>query len=102
MPDGFDVIIDFAGDTSLDSTPALLREGGRVASITDPRARDEFGGHYIWVRPNPAQLAELAQLVADGALRVERAGTYPLAEAVEAFRQLEDGHARGKIVVSVS
>lgn len=102
VPDGFDVVIDFAGGTSLDSTAALLRDGGRVASITDPRARDEFGGHYLWVRPNPTQLAELAQLVADGRLRVERAGTYSLDDAVEAFRQLEDGHARGKIVVRVS
>lgn len=102
VPKGFDVIIDFAGGASLDSTPALLRDGGRVASITDPRARDEFGGQYIWVRPDSAQLAGLAQLVADGRLRVERAGTYPLDRAVEAFRQLEDGHARGKIVVRVS
>ncbi|MEJ7650722.1 MAG: NADP-dependent oxidoreductase [Nakamurella sp.] len=102
VPNGFDVIIDFAGGTSLDSTPALLRDGGRVASITDPRARDEFGGQYIWVRPDSAQLAGLAQLVADGRLRVERAGTFPLDRAVEAFRQLEDGHARGKIVVRVS
>lgn len=101
-PNGFDVIIDFAGGQSLDSTSALLRKGGRVASVADPRARDEFGGHYIWVRPDPAQLAELAQLVVDGQLRVERAGTYPLDQAVEAFRQLENGHTRGKIVVRVS
>ena len=27
--------------------------------------------------------------------------TYPLRDAVEAFRYLEDGHARGKIVITV-
>jgi NADPH2:quinone reductase len=102
VPQGFDVIVDLAGGTSLDSTAELLRDGGRVASITDPRARDEFGGHYIWVRPDAPQLAALAQLVVEGSLHVERAGTYPLERAAEAFRQLEDGHTRGKIVVRIS
>lgn len=101
-PHGVDVIVDFAGGQSLDSTSALLRPGGRVASVADPRAREEFGGQYIWVRPDSAQLAELARMVVDGRLRIERAATFPLAEAVEAFRQLENGHTRGKIVVRVS
>lgn len=101
-PEGVDVVVDLAGGSSLDSTPEVLREGGRVVSIADPRARTEFGGHYVWVRPDSGQLAELAQLVVDGKLRIERAGTYPLDQAVEAFRQLEGGHTRGKIVVRVA
>ncbi|GAA3036428.1 NADP-dependent oxidoreductase [Microbacterium dextranolyticum] len=100
-PEGFDVIVDFAGGASLDSTPALLADGGTVVSIADPRARTEFGGHYLWVRPDAAQLAELAQLAADGDLRVEIAATYPLDEAAAAYAALEEGHTRGKIVVTV-
>ncbi len=100
-PGGFDVIIDFAGGSSLDSTSELLREGGAVVSIADPRARSEFGGHYVWVRPDAAQLTHLAQLVADGTLRTEIASTYSLDDAVAAYRELEEGHARGKIVVTV-
>ncbi len=100
-PEGFDVIVDFAGGASLDSTPALLADGGTVVSIADPRARTEFGGHYLWVRPDAAQLAELAQLAADGDLRVEIVATYPLDEAAAAYAALEEGHTRGKIVVTV-
>lgn len=100
-PDGFDVIVDYAGGTSLDSVPALLASGGTVVSIADPRARTEFGGHYVWVRPDAAQLAELAALVADGSLRVEIAATYPLDQAADAYAALEEGHTRGKIVVTV-
>lgn len=100
-PDGIDVVLDYAGGGALDSTPALLREGGFVVSITDPRARDEFDGVYAWVRPDAVQLAALAQLAADGTLRIERAATYPLADAVEAYRQLEAGHVQGKIVVTI-
>ncbi|GAB3603330.1 NADP-dependent oxidoreductase [Microbacterium aureliae] len=100
-PEGFDVVLDFAGGDSLDSTPALLRSGGRLVSIADPRARTEYGGQYVWVRPDAGQLAHLAELAAAGDLRVERSGTYPLERAVEAYRALEQGHTRGKIVVRV-
>lgn len=101
VPDGFDAIIDFAGGATLDTTPQLLKPGGTVVSIADSRARTEFGGHYVWVRPDAAQLGELAALVADGSLRVEIAETFPLDEAAAAYARLEEGHTRGKIVVTV-
>ena len=100
-PEGFDAIIDFAGGATLDTTPQLLKSGGTVVSIADPRARTEFGGHYVWVRPDAAQLGELAALVADGSLRVEIAETFTLDEAAAAYARLEEGHTRGKIVVTV-
>lgn len=101
VPSGFDVIVDFVGGSTLDTTRELLAPGGVVASIADSRARTEFGGHYIWVRPDAAQLGELAQLAAAGDLRVEIASTYPLDEAAAAYAELEEGHTRGKIVVTV-
>ena len=96
------MIVDYAGGASLDSVPHLLASAGTVVSIADPRARSEFGGHYVWVRPGAAQLAELAHLVADGALRVEIAATYPLDEAAAAYAALEQGHTRGKLVVTTA
>jgi NADPH:quinone reductase-like Zn-dependent oxidoreductase len=44
-------------------------------------------------------LAELAGLVADGRLDIPIARSYPLAEVQDAFRALETGHIRGKIVL---
>jgi NADPH:quinone reductase-like Zn-dependent oxidoreductase len=44
-------------------------------------------------------LAELAQLIAEGRLEVPIARVYPLEEVQEAFRELERGHTRGKIVL---
>jgi NADPH2:quinone reductase len=98
-PEGFGHILDFVGNGAQDTVPQLLRAGGTVASITDPAARDEYGGHYIWVRPNPEDLAELAQLAADGRLKVEVADVVELAQAADAYRTLEGGHVRGKLVV---
>ena len=100
-PDGYDVVLDFAGGTALDGTGELLREGGRVASIANGKAAAELGGQYIWVRPDAAGLAELAGLIEAGKLRVEVAEVFDLADAADAFRALETGHVRGKIVVRV-
>lgn len=100
-PQGFDHIVDFAGGHSLDSATSLLKPTGVVSSIADPRARTEFGGHYIWVRPDADDLAHLARWVDGGDLHVEVARTYPLERAADAYRDLEGGHTRGKIVVTV-
>jgi NADPH2:quinone reductase len=99
-PDGFDVILDYVGGTAMDTVPALLLPGGSVVSITDRRAA-QYGGQSIWVRPDHDGLAELVGLVADGKLAVTIAGTYPLEQAAEAYRQLEGGHVRGKLVVTL-
>ncbi|WP_084038172.1 NADP-dependent oxidoreductase [Demequina sp. NBRC 110053] len=100
-PTGFDVIADFAGGSSLDNTVALLSPTGVVGSIADPRARTEFGGHYIWVRPDASDLAHLARLIDDGHVNVHLDGVYPLQRAADAYRELEGGHTRGKIVVTI-
>jgi NADPH:quinone reductase-like Zn-dependent oxidoreductase len=44
-------------------------------------------------------LAKLAELAASGDLEVPIAATYPLDQVREAFKQLETGHIRGKIVL---
>jgi NADPH:quinone reductase-like Zn-dependent oxidoreductase len=44
-------------------------------------------------------LAALAELIADGDLEVPIAATYPLDQVREAFKRLETGHVRGKIVL---
>lgn len=100
-PDGVDVVLDYVGGDALDSVPQVLRDGGTVASITDARARDELGGHYVWVRPDTADLAELAGLGDEGLLRPEVAEVFDLADAADAHRASQSGHVRGKVVVRV-
>jgi NADPH2:quinone reductase len=98
-PDGFDVILDYVGGPAVDTAAELLAPGGTIASITDARARADLGGHYVWVRPDPAGLAELADLAARGVLKIEISQTFDLDHAADAYRALETGHTRGKIVV---
>jgi NADPH:quinone reductase-like Zn-dependent oxidoreductase len=44
-------------------------------------------------------LAELAALIAAGELEMPIAATFPLSQVQDAYRQLEQGHTRGKIVL---
>lgn len=100
-PQGYDVILDYVGGQAIDTVPDLLRPGGSVVSIADPRATG-LGGIYAWVRPSSADLAELAGLAADGRLKVTVSEVYDFDRAVAAYASLEGGHTRGKIVVRVA
>ncbi|MER6302021.1 NADP-dependent oxidoreductase [Kitasatospora sp. NPDC001539] len=97
VPAGVSAVADFVGG-QLETTLAVLAEGGRHVSITDPGVA-QHGGHWIWVRPDGAKLAELAAAVDRGALTVEVARTFPLEQAGEAFDASRTGHTRGKIVL---
>ena len=48
---------------------------------------------------NASVLAELARLIAAGELEVPIAATFALTDVRDAFRLLEQGHTRGKVVL---
>jgi alcohol dehydrogenase len=56
---------------------------------------------FLFMRPDGAQLAELAGWIDAGKLKPLIHKTYPFAEVAEAFAELERGRARGKIVVTI-
>jgi NADPH:quinone reductase-like Zn-dependent oxidoreductase len=51
---------------------------------------------------NQEDLVYLAELLKDGKIRPVIDRTYPLSEIVEAFRYVEDKHAQGKVVITMS
>ncbi|MEI6725232.1 MAG: NAD(P)-dependent alcohol dehydrogenase, partial [Actinomycetes bacterium] len=51
--------------------------------------------------PNQADLVTLKELLEAGRVTPVIDRTYPLSEALEAFRYLDQGHARGKVVIVV-
>ena len=83
--------------------PAVLRPLLWVATGRRRRAAARLGVRYryLFMRPDGDELAELARWVDDGSLRAVIHQTYPLAQAAEAFAELERGRARGKIVITV-
>ncbi len=99
-PEGVDVAVDYVGGV-LDVTLAVLAEGGRHASVADDAVLGA-GGQWMWVRPDAADLARLADLADAGELDVPVEASFPLEEAADAFRLSQEGHAHGKITIRVS
>lgn len=99
--DGVDAVLDLNGG-DLAVSPELLNEAsaGRLASVIDPGV-NELGGTYVFVRPDVDDLQALATLIDDGKVSVEVAATFPLAQTADAWRLSQDGHTRGKIVITV-
>jgi NADPH:quinone reductase-like Zn-dependent oxidoreductase len=52
-------------------------------------------------KPNGEDLVVLRELIEAGKLTPVIDTTYPLSEVPEAIRHLEEGHARGKVVITV-
>jgi D-arabinose 1-dehydrogenase-like Zn-dependent alcohol dehydrogenase len=52
-------------------------------------------------RPRQADLETLLQLAAAGRLTPAVSATYPLPRVPEAIRDLQAGHARGKIAITI-
>jgi NADPH:quinone reductase-like Zn-dependent oxidoreductase len=102
-PDGgVDAAFDLFGGAGQAQVSGLVRRGGRVVSIaTPPEPRDGLEVHYVFVRPSGWQLSEIADLVADGELRVTVEEAFPLERAADAMERLETGRVRGKLVLTV-
>ncbi|MFE6816595.1 MULTISPECIES: NADP-dependent oxidoreductase [unclassified Streptomyces] len=99
-PQGVDAVLDTIGGPFLRISAGLLAAGGRLASIADGEVL-ALGGRYFWVRPDPVDLAALAELVDDGVLSVRVARTFPLEQAADAQRANAAGGLNGKVVVTV-
>jgi NADPH:quinone reductase-like Zn-dependent oxidoreductase len=61
----------------------------------------ESMGLMLWWRPfDPTDVATLAQLVAAGTVVPQIDRRYPLDQVVDALRWVQDGHAKGKVLVT--
>ena len=118
-PRRYDLILDLAGNTPLSRLRRALTATGTLVL-----AGGEHGGRWIgmgrqvqalalspFVRQrltmllstqDQADLEQLAGLAETGDVTPVIGGTYPLHRASEAMRQLEGGHARGKLAISIS
>lgn len=100
-PDGVDAALDGAGGDALTVSLALIADRDRILTLVEHGRAQELG---IRVTPNlrsAARLAELAGLHAEGKLRIHVRRTFPLARAADAHRDVETGHGRGKVVITV-
>lgn len=99
--DRVDAFIDTHGVGYVKLAVDLGVDPGRIDTIADFAAIGTYGvkGEGNGAADTIEVVSELAALVADGALDVEIAATFPLDEVRAAYEQLERGHTRGKIVL---
>jgi len=93
--------IDTFGADYVEQALELGVEPSRIDTIANFPAIEKYGvkGEGNAAGASAAVLAELAGLIAAGNLEVPIAATFPLAQVQDAYRLLEQGHVRGKIVL---
>jgi NADPH:quinone reductase-like Zn-dependent oxidoreductase len=102
-----DLVLDLiAGQTQERSWGVLKRGGTLVSTLGQPSpekaSESKVNAKGFMAQPNPAQLAEIAQLIDDGKVRVVVDKTFPLSEAAAAQTYAENEHVRGKVVLTVN
>lgn len=115
----YDVIIDIGGNASLARLRRALTPKGTVVITGGETGGRWLGGYDRQLRAlllsrfvgqqlrtfvsseNHEDLIALTELIEAGKVTPVVDRTYPLAEAAEAIRYLEQGHARGKVVVTL-
>jgi NADPH:quinone reductase-like Zn-dependent oxidoreductase len=115
----YDLILDIGGNSSLTRLRRALASRGTLVIVggetsgrwlggTDRQIRalalSPFVGQKLGTfvnRENHEDLMVLKELIESGKLTPVIDRTYPLAEVPEAMRYLEEGHARGKAVITV-
>ncbi len=103
---GYDVVFDMLGGDVMNRSFAVLKKGGCLVSIkgqdSDGNA-DKHGVRFesFFMSPNGDQLAKLAALMDHRKLKPVIGETFAFADVGAAYAEMDDGHAPGKIVVSV-
>lgn len=104
-----DALVDLiGGDAALDALKCL-KDGAKV--VTVPTLSAElicekakllgFEATGMLVDPNREQLDAMLYLVSIGLLKTEIYHVYPMEQAVDAHKQMETGHTRGKILLDM-
>jgi NADPH:quinone reductase-like Zn-dependent oxidoreductase len=80
-----------------------VADGGRLATITsDPPPEERaITVSNVYVRPDGAQLGNLAQLLAVGQLQISPAMTYGLLDAADALATVVSGRAGGAVALAL-
>ena len=128
----FDAGLDLIGGNTLEQMFKIMKPGTKVVSVAalpEPQTaiKDLAGGRalsaifwiisygirsrarragisyrYLFMHPSGSDLAQLAELIEQGKLKVTVDKTYPFANISDALAYVESGRAKGKVVVTMS
>ncbi|MEO5703746.1 MAG: NAD(P)-dependent alcohol dehydrogenase [Candidatus Limnocylindrales bacterium] len=73
-----------------------------IAGPLISRFSDRWSGLLLWWKPfNLVDIAHIEELIAAGLVKPRIDRTYPLEQAVDALRQVDEGRANGKVVITM-
>ena len=114
LPDIFTILKPGAKTVSIAGTPepataADMGKGALMAAVLSAASakirgqarRAGVGYRYLFMHPSGADLSVLAGLVAKGELKPVTDRVFPFEQIADAFAYLEQGRAKGKIVVQM-
>ena len=102
----FDAVFDTVGGETTEKSFRVLKKGGPLVSMLgqpSPALAQQYGVTAIGQMTHATTdvLKRLAQLVDSGTIKIHVGNVFPLEKAKEAFRLLEEGHPRGKVVLEI-
>ncbi|KAL4779840.1 NAD(P)-binding protein [Aspergillus varians] len=104
-----DVVVDCVGRKSLEDAWWAVKDGGVVLSVYQPPrggfpegcdVKDVKDVFFI-MEPVGAHLEAITELVEEGKCRGAVDSVRPLEEFREAFKRVDGGHARGKVIINL-
>jgi len=106
MAHDIDIVIDTLGGPTQEASWATLRQGGILVATAMPPPPERAAAAgvraaFVFTPPRGAVLAQLAERVDDGRLRIVVGQELALADAAQAHRLGEAGKARGKMILHV-
>jgi NADPH:quinone reductase-like Zn-dependent oxidoreductase len=103
-----DVVLDTRGGEDFMRLLNVLRPGGIIVSLVGRHAAGEkavaakgMRSAFTWVRPEPTALERVAQLLADGTLRIAIDRVLPFGDVATAHTLIESGHMRGRLLLDM-
>ena len=106
VPDGADVLFDAAGGETGQAALKAIRDGGRAVFIAYPPpelATEGRGitGELFSANAPRERFEALNKLIEAGKLKPHVTASLPLEQAAEALKKSQEGHTRGKIVLTI-
>ena len=116
----YDLIFECVGNHSFSDCRQVLNPTGRFIAIGAPHEMSVIGLLAMMIKPlvlsvfvsqkavpfiaksSQEDLTLLGELISAGKLKPVIDRSYSLSETAQALRYLEEGHARGKVIIAVS
>ncbi|CAG7606988.1 2-haloacrylate reductase [Paenibacillus solanacearum] len=100
-PGGVDAAFDAVGGEALRVSAELVADKVRIGTIVDYAAAERLGVRTLRSKRSVHRLNALLDLYEQGKLGVSIWKSFPLERASDAHKEVETGHVRGKVVLTV-